>query len=892
MAGQKIKTSSDKKKQGKKPATSVGKKKKSSFFICRFFRSDPHEYAYLKFLLGLVFGAFLGLAFYIGVVERMTFENEERRFQFGGAVALLMSLGYAFSVQVRCTLILVIPLFCGKHGRRIINAYAITLLLTGHPCVVSTTSVRNPTDLGARRHAVEVEVHVKLFLRAVCGFTTRACEYGRRAWPRTCRAEEARVSTASLRLSCNRTEIVRCKHVQLTTCATYDARNRSRPDLACRPHSYTLRNRANDVRVTCVDATPSPRPMANMLTNAKESSRSITCSSQLAFEQSKVVMKFMAAPLMDTMKDLQKEKWECCLFGLSTTVVTARLAQSVEHGTLNPRVVDLMTKPRTISILRKYGAPIEGNTFEVTNHGLPYRPDDQSQEQSRFCANLMTKPRTISILRKYGAPIDDITFEVTNHGLSYRTDDQSQEQSRFCANLMAKAKNKCETALRNMKNHCYLTIGWTGVGLIVCFYFESMDTCAAVSSSMCSDDKAVDKGFGKSYDSSGGSVKELDKHFDAKMEYQIISRPKNLDLKTAEDVGLAIDQEFRQRMAVFRFFSAVINKIFAFLFVLTLLSAHTYQRKFCTKFDFDNLYITGYFRRIDARRRRAGKRTLLPLKKAEENEIIYPTKMKLMSHEKAKLTKGLILVFGQVVFALVVFFLDYLLFESLDIIRRHSLVTTTMKGHHQLSVKVLGSGAIAKIMKTMFRSMHNQAHTLHHVSTNKPCLPQPTQLDPWYLWIVLGSYIAQIGLYYIEAYALRLRRVIASFFYRRRAKKRTLHLYNEFMRKRVGFLTHMRKKIRRLVREKKLSVETALPTILRYKFPHVFFWLKWLGLGKKQCLICDEKENKFTHHCPACRYVYCRQCWRDMKKTCYNCDPAYTSEDTQTSDKSSSSEDD
>ncbi|KAI8517771.1 NACHT domain- and WD repeat-containing protein 1 [Branchiostoma belcheri] len=31
-------------------------------------------------------------------------------------------------------------------------------------------------------------------------------------------------------------------------CATNDARNRSRPDLACRPHSYTLRNRASDVR--------------------------------------------------------------------------------------------------------------------------------------------------------------------------------------------------------------------------------------------------------------------------------------------------------------------------------------------------------------------------------------------------------------------------------------------------------------------------------------------------------------------------------------------------------------------------------------------------------------------------------------------------------------------
>eukprot|EP00058_Branchiostoma_floridae_P005779 XP_002591267.1 hypothetical protein BRAFLDRAFT_76704 [Branchiostoma floridae] len=161
---------------------------------------------------------------------------------------------------------------------------------------------------------------------------------------------------------------------------------------------------------------------------------------------------------------------------------------------------------------------------------------------------------------------------------------------------------------------------------------------------------------------------------------------------------------------------------------------------------------------------------------------------------------------------------------------------------------------MANVIKTMFNSMENQKHTLDHVSTNKHCLPHPTELESWYLWVVLGIYVAQVGLYYIEAYALRLRRVIASFFYRR--------------------------------------VETALPTILRYRFPCLFGWLKWFGLGKKQCLICDDNENKFTHHCTGCMYVYCRQCWRDMKKTCYNCDPVYTSEDTQTSDTSSSSEED
>ncbi|CAH1251299.1 DCST1 [Branchiostoma lanceolatum] len=675
MAGKKVNTSKDKKKQDKK-------KKRGGSCICRFFTSDPEEYGFLKFLFGLVFGAFLGLLFYVGMVERMTFPDEEMRYQFGGSVALLMSLGYALSVQVRCTLILVIPLFFGKHGRRIINAYAITFLLTG--------------------------------------------------------------------------------------------------------------------------------PMANMLANAKESSRSISCSSELAFEQSQTVMKFMAAPLMDTMKDLEKQAKD----------------------------------------LDKYSS-------KVKKEFKPVETEVEEKEKG------MTAGKNQNTETKY-----------------------KDKTSSRCKELMSSAQKKCKEALRKVPN-C-----WSILGLPVCFDFEALGTCAAVAGTMCSSNKAVDKGFGKNYESTERSNKELDKHFDAKMEYQIISRPKDLNLKTAEDVGLAIDQEFRSRMAVFRLISSAINKIFAFLFVLTILAAHTYQRKFCTKFDFDNLYITGYFRRIDARRRKAGKRTLLPLKKAEENEIIYPSRMKLMSHEKQKLTKGLIMVFGQIVFALVVFFLDYLLFESLDIIRRHSEVTTIMKGHHQLSVKVLGKGALARIMDNLFRSLKNQEHTLHHVSTNKRCLPHPTELDPWYLWLVLGIYIAQIGLYYMEAYALRLRRVIASFFYRRRAKKRTLYLYNEFMRKRVGFLTHMRKKIRRLVREKKLSIETALPTILRYKFPLLFGWLKWFGLGKKQCLICDDKENKLTHHCPGCRYVYCRQCWRDLKKACYYCNPADTSEDTQTSDKSSSSEED
>ncbi|KAI8486305.1 Glutamate receptor ionotropic, NMDA 3A [Branchiostoma belcheri] len=78
------------------------------------------------------------------------------------------------------------------------------------------------------------------------------------------RTESYGFGSTQTRLAIAQRSYVVSTYNSLTTCATYDARNRSRPDVACRPHSYTLRNRASDVRVTCVDTTPSPRKITDM----------------------------------------------------------------------------------------------------------------------------------------------------------------------------------------------------------------------------------------------------------------------------------------------------------------------------------------------------------------------------------------------------------------------------------------------------------------------------------------------------------------------------------------------------------------------------------------------------------------------------------------------------
>lgn len=44
-----------------------------------------------------------------------------------------------------------------------------------------------------------------------------------------------------------------------------------------------------------------------------------------------------------------------------------------------------------------------------------------------------------------------------------------------------------------------------------------------------------------------------------------------------------------------------------------------YTRKYLTKIDHDNIYISSYFRKIDTRRRKNGRSYLLPLKKVRDN---------------------------------------------------------------------------------------------------------------------------------------------------------------------------------------------------------------------------------------------------------------------------------
>lgn len=57
------------------------------------------------------------------------------------------------------------------------------------------------------------------------------------------------------------------------------------------------------------------------------------------------------------------------------------------------------------------------------------------------------------------------------------------------------------------------------------------------------------------------------------------------------------------------------------------------MHKYLTDIEHDNAYVTRYYRKIDARRKKIGKHTLLPLKKTEKSKMVDLRSYKLVNRE-------------------------------------------------------------------------------------------------------------------------------------------------------------------------------------------------------------------------------------------------------------------
>ncbi|XP_057652645.1 protein sneaky [Diorhabda carinulata] len=451
-----------------------------------------------------------------------------------------------------------------------------------------------------------------------------------------------------------------------------------------------------------------------------------------------------------------------------------------------------------------------------------------------------------------------------------------------CENQFTKAANRCRKMFANGYNACYDTVTWLAAWLL-CWPMK-LDFICNIAESLggnkrCDPQKDMDPGFGEGYSYLKHSRSFLSKNFkDVKLQYKLSPVKALTDIRNARDTAKSIWHEVnRKKMLLFQILT-IIKRLLAFIFLKILLESQNYHDKYLRDIEFDNFYITRYFRKIDARRKQQEKYTLLPLKKIETKKLVDPSTFTPLKSERAHIKTEAILMLLEMLTITILVLLDRLFYEALDIIRRHARIDYLQTGHHDLTIDVKGTGMIASLLRSLVKGF-NIKKRIRIERTNEKCLPRPNLLLSYYLYKIYGTYFAVLVAMFLQAYCLRFRRVICSYFYRKREKKRVLYLYNETLKRRKGFFRFMRKKVRRMVRENRLKEDFTGIHILRINHPKACDWLRIFPFARRKCLICEDpeprranQENDFIE-CPNdfCHFIYCQECWSDMGNVCLAC---------------------
>lgn len=99
---------------------------------------------------------------------------------------------------------------------------------------------------------------------------------------------------------------------------------------------------------------------------------------------------------------------------------------------------------------------------------------------------------------------------------------------------------------------------------------------------------------------------------------------------------------------------------------------------------------------------------------------------------------------------------------------------------------VLGTGMIAALLRSLVKGF-NVKKRIKIERSNEQCLPRPSKLPKSYVFKIFGTYLSIWLMLWVQTYTQRTRRLICSYFFRKREKTRVLFLYNQTLKRRIGF---------------------------------------------------------------------------------------------------------
>ncbi|NWH78535.1 DCST1 ligase, partial [Piaya cayana] len=245
------------------------------------------------------------------------------------------------------------------------------------------------------------------------------------------------------------------------------------------------------------------------------------------------------------------------------------------------------------------------------------------------------------------------------------------------------------------------------------------------------------------------------------------------------------------------------------------------------------------------------KRTLLPLRRAEVSNIIFPCRLAMQSPELKNMVLELLECIPPTLLFLLVCILDHVLFTMLSIIQQHSYTQYSFYSSYHFSVNVTGKSLMARLLRSTIGALNASSDTQLETS-NIACLPQPRGMTREQYVRTCLPLVVLVLLCLLQVYTYRLRRVIAAFYFPKREKSRVLYLYNKLLQQRKSFIHRQQKRIAQRGRQ-----PPGMGTLLLRWCPRLRRCLR------RSCTVCGEPRSPRDRVCPSpsCGASFCRQCW-------------------------------
>uniref|UniRef100_A0A182T7D0 Dendritic cell-specific transmembrane protein-like domain-containing protein n=1 Tax=Anopheles maculatus TaxID=74869 RepID=A0A182T7D0_9DIPT len=536
------------------------------------------------------------------------------------------------------------------------------------------------------------------------------------------------------------------------------------------------------------------------------------------------------------------------------------LACSAELGfNLTLARVDLMTKPFQNALLQ----------------GRDRLPE-LKEEFSKIVS--IVKP----IVREVEYSGGDEDSEEDNSSGSERTEETSPQilsaadyQQLYVAKLnerclaqLETGVDRCKAAFERTYDECSESLPPL-VNTLLCWPMKIDFACSSAEmfgvGTVCQMEDVLDEDFGENYRLLKLTEQQLTGGISRiKIDYDVPDLRNHSGYVTIKNASKEMGKEFGKKKHFLRVVMYLVRKVFAFIFLRVIFSSVRYHNAYLWVIKFNNFYITDYFREIDGRRALENRSQILPLRAIQTAELI-DTRAGIWNRLELRHVIGsFATVLLHCLSTTVLLLMDALLYETMDIVRRHSKIEYHQQGFHGVNVTVIGTGALAELIRNTAEGFRTNERLDFHAS-NEQCLPRPVSLSGWTVASIYGLFGLLMLLITTEAYVQRARRLICSFFYPGREQMRTIFLYNRILRQAQTLQKALSGRTLQLMSK---SARKVVPFRDRLALHHPN-WFGWVRTNR--CAVClGAGAPQECHRCD-CFLRYCDGCWQDIGHQCAVC---------------------